>query len=308
MWSKFVFFVTCLLIANGAVGQTGQLEIKTPWARATPGHAENGAAYLTIVSPTTDRLTAASSPVAKKVELHTMSMEGGVMKMRPLAAIDIPAGQTVTLSPGGMYIMLLGLTQPLREGQSFPLTLSFDHAGPRQVTVAIEKALSPWDPEGKRPGRRRCRCIIKTPSPPDLHEFATIAVSSFRPSARHNPRDSASGHELQRFLVNGPTASLSVVTLFLNADPVVKGVLALLVAASVWSWAVIIDKLWRLGAASRTARGHEERAAAARSAPELLATEERGARNRHDRCLVFPSFGAQYSARFHSENNCRGSS
>jgi periplasmic copper chaperone A len=139
MLSKFICFVTCLLITNGAMGQTGQLEIKTPWARATFGHAENGAAYLTIVSPTTDRLTAASSPVAKKVELHTMSMEGAVMRMRPLAAIDIPAGQTVTLSPGGMH-MLLGLTQPLREGQSFPLTLSFDHAGPRQVTVAIEKA------------------------------------------------------------------------------------------------------------------------------------------------------------------------
>jgi hypothetical protein len=140
MLSKSVFFLTCLVIANGAVGQTGQLEIKAPWARATPGHAENGAAYLTIVSPTADRLTAVSSPVAKKAELHTMSTEGGVMRMRPLAAIDIPAGQTVTLSPGGMHIMLLGLTQPLHQGQSFPLTLSFDQAGPRQVTVAIEKA------------------------------------------------------------------------------------------------------------------------------------------------------------------------
>jgi periplasmic copper chaperone A len=140
MLSKCVFFVICLVIANDAMGQTAQLEIKAPWARATPGRAENGAAYLTIVSPTTDRLTAASSPVAKKVELHTMSMEGGVMRMRPLAAIDIPAGQTVTLSPGGMHIMLLGLTQPLRQGQSFPLTLSFDHAGSRQVTVAVEKA------------------------------------------------------------------------------------------------------------------------------------------------------------------------
>jgi hypothetical protein len=140
MLSKSIFFVACLLIANGAVGQTGQLEIKTPWARATPGHAENGAAYLTIVSPTADRLTAVSSPVAKKAELHTMSMEGGIMRMRPLVAIDIPAGQAVTLSPGGMHVMLLGLAQPLREGQSFPLTLSFEHAGPRQVTVAIEKA------------------------------------------------------------------------------------------------------------------------------------------------------------------------
>ena len=140
MLRKYVFFVTYLLIANGAIGQTGQLEIKAPWARATPSQAQNGAAYLTIISPTTDRLTAASSPVAKKAEPHTMSMEGGVMRMRPLTAIDIPAGQTVTLSPGGAHIMLLGLTQPLREGQSFPLTLSFDHAGQREVTVVIEKA------------------------------------------------------------------------------------------------------------------------------------------------------------------------
>jgi biopolymer transport protein TolQ len=76
--------------------------------------------------------------------------------------------------------------------------------------------------------------------------------------------------------VNDPSASLSVVTLFVNADPVVKGVLLLLLAASVWSWAVIIDKLWRLGAASRTARDHEARAAAARSAQELRATEGHG--------------------------------
>src|SRR6266404_94737 len=89
MLSKSVLLLTCLLLANSARGQTGQLEITAPWARATPGHAGNGAAYLTIVSPTADRLTAASSPVAKKVELHTMSMEGGVMRMRPLAAIDI---------------------------------------------------------------------------------------------------------------------------------------------------------------------------------------------------------------------------
>jgi biopolymer transport protein TolQ len=71
--------------------------------------------------------------------------------------------------------------------------------------------------------------------------------------------------------VNDPVASLSIVKLFLNADPVVKGVLLLLLAASVWSWAVIIDKLWRLGAASRAAHDHEMRAAAARSPQDLLA-------------------------------------
>jgi copper(I)-binding protein len=131
--------------------------------RATPGHAENGVAYLTIVSPTADRLTAVSSPVAKKAELHTMSMGGGVMKMRPLTAIDIPAGQAVTLNPGGMHIMLLGLTQPLHQGQSFPLTLSFDHAGPREVTVLIEASSPTAERKSSSvgssfpPGRPICR-------------------------------------------------------------------------------------------------------------------------------------------------------
>ncbi len=75
--------------------------------------------------------------------------------------------------------------------------------------------------------------------------------------------------------MNDPAASLSIAKLFMNADPVVKGVLLLLLAASVWSWAVIIDKLWRLGAASRAAREHEARAAAARSAEELAGTNGR---------------------------------
>src|SRR5262249_15256223 len=76
-------------------------------------------------------------------------------------------------------------------------------------------------------------------------------------------------------LVNNPAVPLSIVKLFIHADPVVKGVLLLLLAASVWSWTVIIDKLWRLDAASRAAREHEARAAAARSPQELAATGRR---------------------------------
>ena len=127
------------LVASAALAQTNQLEVSNAWARATPGKAENGAAYLTIQSPTPDRLLTVSSPVAKKAELHTMSMEGMVMKMRPLADLDIHAGQPVTLKPGGQHVMLLGLDAPLREGQSFPLTLTFEKAGTRTVTVSIEK-------------------------------------------------------------------------------------------------------------------------------------------------------------------------
>ncbi len=136
---RLLAIVASLLIASAAAAQTGP-EIKDAWARATPGKAENGAAYLTIVSPVADRVTAVSTPVAQKAELHTMSMEGGVMKMRPLAGIDLPPGQPTTLKPGGMHIMLFGLVRPLQAGQSFPLTLSFEKAGAREVTVAIGKA------------------------------------------------------------------------------------------------------------------------------------------------------------------------
>jgi copper(I)-binding protein len=129
----------CLAIISTALAQTGQLEVSSAWARATPAKAENGIAYLTIRSPTPDRLLSVSSPVAKKVELNTMEMSGMVMKMRPIASLDIPAGQPVTLKPSGEHIMLLGLNAPLREGQSFPLTLTFEKAGAREVTVAVEK-------------------------------------------------------------------------------------------------------------------------------------------------------------------------
>ena len=137
---KTLALVAGLVVTSAALAQPAQLEVTNAWARATPGKAENGAAYVTIESPTADRLVSASSPVAKKAELHTMSMQGMVMKMRPIAGLDVPPCQSLTLKPGGEHIMLMGLNQPLHEGQSFPLTLDFEKAGPRTVTVAVEKA------------------------------------------------------------------------------------------------------------------------------------------------------------------------
>lgn len=152
---KLLAFAASLLLANAAMAQTvtspdqgqSQIQVKDAWARATPGKAENGAAYLTIVSPVSDRLTGVSTPVAKQAELHNMTMEGGVMKMRPLADVDLPANQPVTLKPGGTHIMLMGLTRQLKPGETFALTLSFDKAGKREVAVAVEKA-GAMGPEG----------------------------------------------------------------------------------------------------------------------------------------------------------------
>lgn len=137
---KFLAFAAVLVFASATSAQTSQQEVTSAWARATSGTGQPGVAYLTIQSPTADRLVAASTPIAKKAELHTMSMSGGVMQMRPVAGIDIPAGQPLTLKPGGEHIMLLGLNHPLQEGQNFPLTLTFEKGGTRTVNVAIEKA------------------------------------------------------------------------------------------------------------------------------------------------------------------------
>jgi periplasmic copper chaperone A len=128
-----------LAASTGVLAQTGDPQITDAWARATPGAAQTAATYVTIVSSAGDRLTGASTAVAQKAELHSMTMDGNVMKMRQVDGIDLPAGKTVTLKPGGYHIMLTGLAQPLTEGQSFPLTLTFDKAGTRDVTVTVQK-------------------------------------------------------------------------------------------------------------------------------------------------------------------------
>jgi hypothetical protein len=92
------------------------------------------------VGSTDDRLVAVATPVADQAQLHIEMNDNGIMKMRPLSAIDVRANSTVALAPGGMHVMLIGLKQPLKEGQSFPMTLTFEKAGKLQVTVATQKA------------------------------------------------------------------------------------------------------------------------------------------------------------------------
>jgi copper(I)-binding protein len=140
MTMRYLAFAAGFVIASTALAQPAQLEVNNAWARATAGKADTGVAYAAIQSPTADRLVSLSTPAAKKAELHTMSMQGMVMKMRPLSGLDIPAGQPVTLKPGGDHIMLMGLNQALRPGETFPLTLDFEKAGSRTVTVTVEKA------------------------------------------------------------------------------------------------------------------------------------------------------------------------
>ena len=111
------------------------------WARPSAGAATNGAAYLTVTDKgAPDRLTGVASPVAAMVGLHETIDDNGVMKMRPVAGIALEPGKPVTFKPGGYNIMLMGLKTPLKAGDSFPLTLTFEHAAPMTVTAKVEAA------------------------------------------------------------------------------------------------------------------------------------------------------------------------
>ena len=124
-------------VAYPAIAQTG-IQADQPWARATAPRQTVGGAYVTLTSPTTDRLVGASSPVAAQVGVHEMAMDGTVMRMRGLPdGLPLPAGQPVALTPGGYHIMLMDLKQPLVAGQTFPLQLRFDHAAPLDLMVRV---------------------------------------------------------------------------------------------------------------------------------------------------------------------------
>ncbi len=140
----------------GADIKVGALQISAPWARATPKGAIIGGGYMTITNTgiTSDRLIGGASAVSDKVELHEMSMDNGVMKMRPLSSgLDIKPGQTVTFKPGGLHVMFVGLKQPLTQGQAFKVTLVFEKAGKVEVdySVAGIGAQAPAD-AGMNPG------------------------------------------------------------------------------------------------------------------------------------------------------------
>jgi hypothetical protein len=119
------------------VGAQTAPRVEDAWARPTVAGQAGGGGFLKITSPTPDRLISASATVSRTVELHTMQMDGNVMRMREVPAIEIPAGQTVELKPGGFHVMFIGLTQTLDVGATFPLTLRFEKAGEVKVDVTV---------------------------------------------------------------------------------------------------------------------------------------------------------------------------
>jgi len=117
------------------------LKIDHPFARATPPGAKTGGVFVTVenTGSQSDRLMSVSSPVAGVAELHEMSVDAGVMRMRGVAALEVKPGETLQLKPGGYHVMLSELRQPLKVGDKFPLTLKFENAGTVEVSVWVEE-------------------------------------------------------------------------------------------------------------------------------------------------------------------------
>lgn len=133
--------VSMMIVATGlSQARENSLKVDNAWARETAPTATSGAIFITIANGgnQADRLIAASSPAARVTELHTHIMEDDVMKMRPVEAIDVAAGEEVLLKPGGNHIMLIGLTDPLVEGSTLPLELTFETAGTVMIDVTVE--------------------------------------------------------------------------------------------------------------------------------------------------------------------------
>lgn len=119
------------------VGQTSGIRAEQPWARATAPQQKVGGAYVTLTSPVDDRLMGASSPVGR-AEVHEMTMDGQVMRMREQKdGLALPAGKPVALAPGGYHIMLMDLQKPLVAGQVIAIQLRFQHAPPIDLQVKV---------------------------------------------------------------------------------------------------------------------------------------------------------------------------
>jgi copper(I)-binding protein len=138
----FAFLVTPLSVIPGLAAEydVGSIHITQPWSRATPKGVTSGAGYMTITNKGTapDKVSCVSDDASAQCQIHSMTMEGGVMKMRPVeGGLEIKPGETVTLAPMGFHIMFRDLRHPLEQGNMVKATLRFEKAGTVDVEYSI---------------------------------------------------------------------------------------------------------------------------------------------------------------------------
>lgn len=126
-----------LMVAASAHAQTN-VSVKDAWVRATVPTQKATGAFMQLQAAKDSQFVSASSPLTPNVEVHEMAMQGDVMRMRQVQALDLPAGKTVELKPGGYHIMLLNLKAQVKEGETVPFTLVFEGKDGKRETVEIK--------------------------------------------------------------------------------------------------------------------------------------------------------------------------
>ncbi len=144
-----VILTSALLALCATPAFAGDIEIKAPWVRGTVAGQTATGAFMEVTSKAGATLVGAASPVAGLTEIHEMKMDGGVMKMRAIARLDLPAGKPVVLGPGGYHVMLMNLKQTIKTGESVPLTLQFETRDKKAETIDVVAEVR--DPTGKTP-------------------------------------------------------------------------------------------------------------------------------------------------------------
>jgi periplasmic copper chaperone A len=136
--------LTAALVAFSATAMAqSTVEIKDPWVRATVAQQKATGAFMQLTAKSDSKLVEAKSPVAGVVEIHEMSMEKDVMKMRQIPGLALPAGKAVDLKPGGYHVMLMDLKAQVKEGDVVPLTLVFEGKDGKRESVEIKAAAKP---------------------------------------------------------------------------------------------------------------------------------------------------------------------
>jgi copper(I)-binding protein len=140
-----------LVLAVAPTFALAQVAVADPWVRGTVEGQRATGAFMKLTPTTNQKLVAAASPVAKIVEIHEMAMDGGVMKMRAIPKLDLPAGKPTELKPGGYHVMLMALQKPLTEGESVPITLTFEDAAGKRQSVEIKAPVKPLTADMRKP-------------------------------------------------------------------------------------------------------------------------------------------------------------
>ena len=142
--------LACLTLALVAPCAAAQVTVKDAWVRATVPQQQGTGAYMLITSATDARLVEVQSPVAKHAEVHEMATVDNVMRMRPVKALELPAGRTIELKPNGYHVMLTGLKDQIKDGDRVALTLTVEDKDKKRQTIEIHAPVRPLNyvPDG----------------------------------------------------------------------------------------------------------------------------------------------------------------